>query len=250
MTAPHTQSQLRAQPPGPTRRTALALGAGGLLTLSGLVRPTPAQAASTIRLDNVPVVLRAGSRAVVTVNRTSGHQARVVFWQRRNTTWTPEFLTTDGRIGYGGLVAGTQRRQGSGATPLGTYGLFSSFGTHGLQPGWGLPYRKIESGDFWVQDNASNWYNRLRNQAQGGFRWNLTGENGSERLSDYGAQYEYSVVTDYNYREQVRYRGSGIFLHVNGRGATAGCVSVPRHVMVALMPLLHPAKVPLIAIGT
>lgn len=241
MTAPHDQ---------PTRRTALALGAGGLLTLTGLVRPTPAQAASTIRLDNVPVTLRTGSRAVVTVNRTTGYKARVVFWQRRGTTWTPEFLSNDGRIGYGGLVAGTQRRQGSGATPLGTYGLFSSFGTHDLQSGWALPYRKIQAGDFWVQDNGSGHYNRLRNQAQGGFRWWLTGENSSERLTDYGSQYEYSVVTDYNYREQVRHRGSGIFLHVNGRGATAGCVSVPRHMMVALMPQLHPAKVPLIAIGT
>ena len=29
-------------------------------------------------------------------------------------------------------------------------------------------------------------------------------------------------MTSYNYAAQVRHRGAGIFLHVNGRGATAG----------------------------
>ena len=35
------------------------------------------------------------------------------------------------------------------------------------------------------------------------------------------------MVTDFNIK-QVRHRGAGIFLHVNGAGATAGCVSAPR----------------------
>jgi L,D-peptidoglycan transpeptidase YkuD (ErfK/YbiS/YcfS/YnhG family) len=101
-----------------------------------------------------------------------------------------------------------------------------------------------------VQDNGSEHYNRLRNQRQGGFRWWLPASdpNSSERLTDYRRQYEWSIVTDFNV-EQVRHKGAGIFLHVNGRGATAGCVSAPRRFIRALVRLLDPARVPVIGIS-
>ena len=57
------------------------------------------------------------------------------------------------------------------------------------------------------------------------------------------------MVLDFNYWDQVRHRGAGIFLHVNGRGATAGCVSVPRRLMRTVMAWLDPARDPRIAIG-
>ena len=85
-----------------------------------------------------------------------------------------------------------------------------------------------------MQDNRSDYYNRYRNKSQGGFRWRLPASdpNSSERLTDYPKQYEFSIVTGFNYGAQVRHRGSGIFLHVNGKGATAGCVSAPRAFIV------------------
>ncbi len=61
-------------------------------------------------------------------------------------------------------------------------------------------------------------------------------------------QYEWSIVTSFN-RQQVRHRGSGIFLHVNGSGATAGCVSAPRWFIKSLMRRLDPDRSPVIAIG-
>ena len=54
-----------------------------------------------------------------------------------------------------------------------------------------------------------------------------SGENTSERLQSFPQQYEYAINTSFNL-DQVRHRGAGIFFHVNGRGATAGCVSAPR----------------------
>lgn len=36
-------------------------------------------------------------------------------------------------------------------------------------------------------------------------------------------------------------RGTGIFLHVNGNGATAGCVSVPRATMDRIMGWITPS---------
>jgi len=224
--------------------------AAGLLLLAGLLLvPAPA-GAGTVTLDGVRVDLRSGTRQVVTVNHTSGTYARVTLWRKSDGRWSNVARTT-GRTGYGGLVAGADRRQGTGTTPLGTYRLLSTFGTHARDANWGLAHRKIRSGDFWVQDNRSDYYNRYRNKDHGGFRWRLPASdpNSSERLSDYPKQYEFSIVTGFNYAAQVRHRGSGIFLHVNGRGATAGCVSAPRRFIIRLMNRLEPRLVPLIAIG-
>ena len=222
------------------------------LLLAGLLlTPAPAaDAATTVRLDGVTVSLRDGTRQVVTVNRTSGTYARVTLFRKKQTGWT-RIIRATGRIGYGGLVAGSERRQGTGTTPLGTYRLLYTFGTHRRAASWGLDHRKIRAGDYWVQDNRSRYYNRYRNKAAGGFRWRLPSSdyNSSERLQDYPKQYEYSFVTGFNYAPQVRNRGSGIFLHVNGSGATAGCVSAPRWFIKSLMSRLEPGMVPVIAIG-
>lgn len=215
-----------------------------------LVSP-PAQAAPDhVRLDGVDVRLRDGTTQVVTVNHTRGYRARVTWWVRTGEGWQKRMRATDGRIGYGGLVVGKHRRQGTGTTPLGTYDLPSAFGTHRAKRAWEIDYRKIRAGDFWVQDNASDYYNRYRNKSQGGFRWQLPSSdaNSSERLSDYPVQYEWAIVTGFNGR-QVRHRGSGIFLHVNGSGATAGCVSAPRWFIKSLMNRLDPDRKPVIAIG-
>jgi len=221
-----------------------------VLAATSYLVAAPATAADRVRLDGVDVRLREGTRQVVTVNRTSGFHARVTLWGLKDGHWQRRMRTTDGRIGYGGLVIGTRRKQNTGTTPLGTYALPSAFGMHVRDASWDLPYRKVRKGDFWVQDNESPYYNRYRNQSQGGFRWWLrsSSPNASERLGEYRTQYEWSIVIGFN-RGQVRHRGSGIFLHVNGKGATAGCVSAPRRFIKVLMARLDPKYRPLIAIG-
>ncbi|WP_211318615.1 L,D-transpeptidase family protein [Nocardioides silvaticus] len=239
-----------------------------VVLLAGLVlapgeasaRPAPARPAEhgtvaapqarTVTLGGVRVRLRAGTEQVVTVNHRGGHAARVSYWVRRGGDWKRVLTAVDGRIGYGGLVVGRERRQGTGTTPLGTYGLVSAFGMHRANDRWSVRYRKVKRGDYWVQDNASDFYNRYRNKRQGGFRWWLPAgdANSSERLLDYRDQYEWAIVLDFN-ENQVRRRGSGIFLHVNGSGATAGCVSAPRRFIRSLMVRLDPDRVPVIAVG-
>ena len=209
-----------------------------------------ATAQRAVVLDGVRVRLRPGTEQVVTVNHTRGHRARVTWWRLKDGGWVERFQSTDGRIGYGGLVPGKKRRQGTGTTPLGTYRLPWAFGFQEPRDSWRLRYRGVRKGDYWVQDNASPHYNRYRNRAQGGFRWWLPSShpNSSERLTDYRRQYDLSVVIDYN-RRQVRHRGAGIFLHMNGRGATAGCVSAPRWFIQKVMRALDPDRVPVIAVG-
>lgn len=221
-----------------------------VLVASLVVATAPAAHAEPVELGGVRVDLRPGTTQVVTVDHTRGTRATVSLWRLTASGWKRQLTTRDGRTGYGGLVRGDRRVQGTGTTPLGTYGLTSTFGTHGRDARARLPHHRIRRGDFWVQDNASPHYNRLRNQRDGGFRWWLPSSHpdSSERLTDYPRQYEWSIVTDFN-DEQVRRRGSGIFLHVNGRGATAGCVSAPRRTIRALVRLLDPARVPVIGIG-
>ncbi|QMW66282.1 L,D-transpeptidase family protein [Mumia sp. ZJ1417] len=211
-----------------------------------------ARAADTVRLDGVTVHLRAGTTQVVTVNRTRSYRARVTYWVRRDSQWVAKRRSTNGRIGYGGLVAASKRKQSTGTTPLGTFTMTEAFGLRAKPTGSRLPYRKVRRGDYWVQDNRSAYYNTLRNKASGGFRWWLPAShrNASERLRDYRKQYVWSVVVDFNRPPRaVRYRGSGIFLHANGKGATAGCVSAPSRFIRYVLKRLRPDRQPVIAIG-
>ncbi|MGZ5399502.1 MAG: L,D-transpeptidase family protein, partial [Nocardioides sp.] len=191
------------------------------------------------------------TRQVVTVNRTDGWHARVTFWVMRRGEWVARFQASDGRIGYNGLVRPRARVQGSGKTPAGTFRLPWAFGMHRQDDGWDRSYRKVRTGDYWVLDNQSAHYNRYRNKKQGGFRWRLGSghADASERLKDYPRQYEWAVVTSFN-AGQVKHRGGAIFLHVNGDGATAGCVSAPRWFLRRLMFRLDQDRFPLIAIGS
>jgi L,D-peptidoglycan transpeptidase YkuD (ErfK/YbiS/YcfS/YnhG family) len=238
--------------------TSLLIAVGGATTAPAPGTSPPASPVHSARatstalvLGGVPVRLPAGSRQVVTVNHTSGTHARVTLWQRTASGWQRLARTKTGRTGYGGLVRPKHREQGTGTTPLGTYRLLSTFGTTPRAATWGLSHRRIRAGDYWVQDNRSAHYNRYRNKAEGGFRWWLPASNvnSSERLRDFPKQYEMAIVTSYNYAAQVRHRGAGIFLHVNGHGPTAGCVSAPRWFLLRTMDALDPGLRPVIAIG-
>jgi len=213
-------------------------------------RQAVARQGDTIELGGVTVHLRRGTRQVVTVKHTHGWHARVTFWRKTNRDgWKRVVTVRDGRTGYGGLVPGPEREQGTGTTPLGTYRITESFGLAAKPGKTRLPFHRVRRGDYWVQDNQSAYYNQLRNKRQGGFRWRIDGYNSSERLQDYTGQYRWSVVIDFNRPTPVRHRGSGIFLHVNGDGATAGCVSTPRSFIRQAMQRLRPKLHPVVAIN-
>lgn len=228
-----------------------------LATAAVLATNSPSPAATptpptVITLDGVAVQVGSSTRQVITVNRTWGTHARITFWARAaGGRWVSEEHSGSARIGYGGLVVGTQRHQGTGTTPVGTYPLLFTFGTVRRRPSWTMPYTRIKPHDYWVEDNRSPFYNRYRSRDAGGFRYwlNPTNVDGSERLARYPQQYRMSVVIGFNYDNPVPYRGAGIFLHVNGRGATAGCVSAPRAFLRDTLRRLDAHLHPVIAIG-
>ncbi|MEU3919093.1 L,D-transpeptidase family protein [Streptomyces sp. NPDC029004] len=149
------------------------------------------------------------------------------------------------RFGAKGLVEGADRKQGTSTTPTGLYRLPYAFGIEAAPAGTAYTYRRVTKTSWWCQDTASRAYNRWVESLPADCR-----AAESEHLTAYRPQYAHAMVIGFNYDRPVRGRGAGIFLHVNGRGATAGCVSVPEAAMSRILAWADPRHNPHIAIGT
>jgi L,D-peptidoglycan transpeptidase YkuD (ErfK/YbiS/YcfS/YnhG family) len=177
-------------------------------------------------------------------------------WHLRHGPWSA-------RVGWNGMARAAERRQDSGTTPAGTFRMLYGFGS-AADPGGGLDYRRFDNNDWWVYDPRDpSTYNVWEPMRSGRAQWR---RDWAEHLADWaGRQYRYGVVLSYNLPSGVHWsssqrqrvatdaadtrRGGGIFLHVKGSGATAGCVSVARDRMRALLRWLDSSKQPRIVIG-
>ncbi|MFD8568114.1 L,D-transpeptidase [Streptomyces sp. NPDC057694] len=177
--------------------------------------------------------------------RASSTSGTVTWWDRRSDGRWVKAGSAPARFGANGLVAGGRREQGTNTTPAGLYDLPFAFGTKAAPGGTSVAYRRVRDSSWWCQDNTSRSYNRWTQPRPADCR-----ASESEHLADYATQYAYALVIGFNYDRPVRGRGAGIFLHVNGRAATAGCVSVPKDDMRRIMAWARPGRAPHIAIGT
>ncbi|MGW3007834.1 L,D-transpeptidase family protein [Streptomyces sp. NPDC001219] len=175
---------------------------------------------------------------------TAATTGTVQWWQRVNGRWQQRG-SAPARFGAGGLVEGGSRVQGTSTTPTGLYDLPFGFGTAPAPPGTAIPYRRVGPDSWWCEDNTSASYNRWVQPLPADC---AAGE--SERLAGYPTQYSRALVTGFNYHRPVRGRGAGIFLHVHGKGATAGCVSVPARAMARILSWVRPSAHPHLALGT
>lgn len=215
--------------------TDLVAGAGA----ATLPTASPMWQTCQVTLNGVTTTVDKAERTRTVVNGTGGSWAVLGFYVRTDSACTfKRVLRVDSRVGYNGIGNGLTRRQGSGTTPSGTYTMTETFGNN-PRPATAMPYHRVMPGDWWVQDQNSLFYNERRNQMLGGF---LARTSHGERLIDYQKQYAYSVVVNFNRAPDTKRigRGSGIFLHVNGSGATAGCVSITKSQLRTLMGYLKP----------
>ncbi|WP_418956057.1 L,D-transpeptidase family protein [Streptomyces tritici] len=169
---------------------------------------------------------------------------RVTWWDRRGGRWVAAG-SAPARFGANGLADGETRRQGTSTTPTGLYRLPYAFGIEPRPAGATYPHRPVTQRSWWCQDNDSRAYNRWVEGLPADCR-----AAEAEHLVTYGTQYAHALVVAFNYDRPVRHRGAGIFLHVNGRGATAGCVSVPADAMRRILRWADPDRRPHLAIGT
>ncbi|MFE9634939.1 L,D-transpeptidase [Streptomyces sp. NPDC006463] len=186
-----------------------------------------------------------GSQLITAVAPAPGSTTgRLTWWDRRAGRWYVAG-STDARFGANGLTEGATRTQGTNTTPTGLYELPYAFGVRRAPAGTEYRYRRVTDRSWWCQDNASASYNRWVEPLPADC---APGE--AEHLVTYEKQYAHALLIAFNYAEPVRGRGAGIFLHVNGKGATAGCVSVPMRAMREILRWANPRRHPHIAIGT
>jgi L,D-peptidoglycan transpeptidase YkuD (ErfK/YbiS/YcfS/YnhG family) len=199
---------------------------------------------------------------VVTARSWSSSTAVLRAWQRTSDGgWRLQTGPVPARVGRNGFVLAEERRQSTGTSPAGTFAIRSAFG-NGADPGTALPYRVADGNDWWTYDPRDpSTYNVLQPRRVPAARWRTSR---AEHLSAYGSQYRFAAVLDFNLPGGVHRApdgqriadqpadtrlGGGIFLHVNGPGATAGCVSIPRDAMRRVLRWLDPAAEPVIVMG-
>jgi L,D-peptidoglycan transpeptidase YkuD (ErfK/YbiS/YcfS/YnhG family) len=224
-------------------------GIAAVLIAAALLPSTPsgpADAATAARtLPEQMRYLPAGQRQLITVQVTAWgrRDARLDLWSKRADGRWVNVGTTTARLGARGMVPGQYRKQDTYTTPSGRYTIGPAFGRVS-STGYKVPYRPITSRSYWCLDNNSRYYNRWVEQ----YPMKVCRASESERLISYPT-YRRALVIGYNLK-QVRYKGGGIFLHDNGRGYTAGCVSVSPAWMDKISPWLNSSAHPTIVLGT
>jgi L,D-peptidoglycan transpeptidase YkuD (ErfK/YbiS/YcfS/YnhG family) len=248
-----------------SRIIAFAAGVVALLS-AGVVLALQAQAEVPpyfpTRLKNI-----SDSRQVIVVvgkSRTSSYATAYTYQKGSDGIWRARFAAMPARNGWAGWVWGGQRVQNTGTSPMGTYRITSGFGLK-TNPGTKVPYRLVDGNDYWVGDKYdAKTYNLFQPYASAKRTWRISQ---AERLAAYPTQYEYGAVINFNrpaassvtwnssYSEYVTSlpvnttRGSAIFLHINGAGSTAGCVSLGRTNLINVLKWLDPVKKPRIVMA-
>lgn len=141
--------------------------------------------------------------------------------------------TTIMRCALGRAGISSNKREGDGATPRGSWKLLYAFMRPARfpRPLPLAPTRRTQTSDIWCDDPESFLYNRhLRRPTR--FR--------HEQLWRSDRLYDFVGVLDYNLRPARRGRGSAIFLHVATEelSATAGCVALRARDLARLIPRL------------
>ncbi|MFY9916474.1 MAG: L,D-transpeptidase family protein, partial [Nocardioidaceae bacterium] len=208
---------------------------------------------------------RPGVHQMITVTSANWETSTATLraWQRRTDgSWRLARGPVRAVVGYNGWVQASKRVQATGTTPAGRFRLPYAFGRL-ADPGANLRYRHFDRNDWWPYEprdpatyNVWQWHKAKKSH------WRA---NKAEHLWSYGDQYAYGVVIGFNLPSQIRYshrraqwvadgradtkRGGGIFLHVRGDGATAGCVAVSRGQLRWLIRWLRPGAHPQIVMG-
>ena len=177
------------------------------------------------------------------VARTTYAELRT--WRRVNGCWIDAAGPYTARLGRNGLSS--NRREGDGTTPTGTFRFGRTMYGNEANPGVRFRYRRLRCGDWWDEDPTSATYNSFQHVACG---TTPPFAGGSEGMWQQPRPYPYLAVVEYNMRPVVPGKGSGIFLHAQTGSPTIGCISLRKPELQAVLRWLRPAAAPVIAIGT
>jgi L,D-peptidoglycan transpeptidase YkuD (ErfK/YbiS/YcfS/YnhG family) len=140
-------------------------------------------------------------------------------------------------LGKGGVRPAADKREGDGATPLGTWPMRRVLyrPDKGPAPRTALPVRAIAPDDGWCDAPADPAYNRPVK---------LPYAASHERMWRVDDVYDLVVVLAHNDEPVVPGMGSAIFLHLMqpDRRPTEGCVALTRADMETLLALAGPGS--------
>ena len=179
---------------------------------------------------------------VTGASKTSTYATLRTYQKNADGTWSAKFAAMPARNGAKGWVVAARRVQDTGTTPQGTFRITTAFGLK-KNPGTKVAYRLADGNDYWVGDQRDpKTYNLVQPSASAKRTWR-TGEaetpcrlpdavrvRRGDRLQPPGPGHRRleRQVLRAHHQPAGRTSSSGrpIFLHINGKGATAGCVSM------------------------
>jgi L,D-peptidoglycan transpeptidase YkuD (ErfK/YbiS/YcfS/YnhG family) len=212
------------------------------------VKPTPTPAPSakkTTTPSNLASSLRtlpASTDQVIIVHSMSASTtyASLETYVKTSTGWQPQFAAMSARVGRDGMS--DHHVEGTPNTPEGMFAFGSTMYGVNPDPGVKFAYHHLVTDDWWNELPGSAGYNTFEHVS--------TDPGGaSEALWKETVDYQYFAFIEYNV-PAVGDRGSGVFLHVQTKNATAGCVSIPKDDLIKVLTWLDPAKHPRIVIST
>lgn len=171
---------------------------------------------------------------VVAVSGTEGSRATLEAWQRSPVGWHRVSPSLPALVGAAGFT--DRARDGFPATPTGVFTLDEAFGT-APSPGGGLPYRTVDSDDWWDGDPQSPTFNTHQVCAPGTCAFD---EDSAEQLAI--PAYRYAVTMGVN-KARVPGDGGAFFLHVANGQPTEGCVAIDETALEWLIQWLRPGAV-------
>jgi D-alanyl-D-alanine dipeptidase len=187
-----------------------------------------------------------GSRQLVVVttpdwNATAGTLQR---YEKRLLRWRPVGAPVAIVVGRTGLAwgrglhgpqNGPQKKEGDGKAPAGVFALGTSFG-FAPSADWRLPYLELHESTECVDDVESTFYNQIVERTASA-DW-----SSSEKMRSINV-YKWGAVVSHNSPPQ-KSAGSCVFLHIAGKGATAGCTAMAEEDLVTLLRWLDPRLSP------
>ena len=191
------------------------------------VTPTPSKPAAVRRTAAVALCpgLSGVSGTQVLLVVGSGSSATARMCEKRSGRWVVVRGPMRGHVGRNGVAPAGAKREGDGRTPSGTFSLGRGFGQV-ANPGVRFRWTVVDGHDVWVDDVRSSLYNSWQRTPASG-RWS----SAEPLLQRY---YALAQVIDYN-TARVPGRGSAIFLHLDHASGTAGCITVQRSDLLAVL---------------
>ncbi|MBO4873296.1 MAG: hypothetical protein J5496_07760 [Lachnospiraceae bacterium] len=154
------------------------------------------------------------------------------FFDKTEDGWTMAAAVpaAGGYFGAGGLSA--EKLPGDQTTPAGYYPLGPAYG---MLPSavTKMTYHQFQSGDVWVTDPSSAFYNSLQNNHDPAADWSQ-----SLSLLTQDETYKYAVLISYNCPEPDPALGTAIFLNAGPQAATDGSISLKEATLFTLLQWL------------